>query len=366
MKILYLTNHLNPGGITSYCLTLAQGMLKNGHKAYIASSGGMLSKEFLAKGIDFLPLPLKTKSELSPKIFISLYQLARFVKKEGIDLVHANSRTTQVLAQMLKFFSGVNFVSTCHGFFKKRLSRKLYPCWGSKVIAISRQVEQHLRDDFKVRLEMISMVNNGIEARKAFSQEEKAAAKKNLNIDGQLAVGIVARLSDVKGHSYLIEAMAEVFKRFNQASLIIAGDGPMKKRLLAQVKNLGLEEKIIFLSADADRFQVLAASDVFVLPSLKEGLGLALMEAMACGLAVIGSDVGGIKTLIQDNENGLLVRPADSDCLAEAIIKLLADSQLRQALGEKAKSFIEQNFPAEKMVEQTERVYREIINDELI
>jgi glycosyltransferase involved in cell wall biosynthesis len=96
------------------------------------------------------------------------------------------------------------------------------------------------------------------------------------------------------------------------------------------------------------------------MPSLQEGLGLALMEAMAQGLAVVGSAVGGIKTLIKDGQNGLLVMPADPLSLSEAIKRLLADKQLRDNLGANARKFIMDNFSKEKMIDETERVYRDV------
>lgn len=101
--------------------------------------------------------------------------------------------------------------------------------------------------------------------------------------------------------------------------------------------------------------------DVFAMPSLKEGLGLALMEAMASGLAVVGSDVGGIKTLIADGSNGLLVKPADPKDLGAAITSLLKNKEKRKVLGENAKKFISTNFSSIKMVDETEKVYKECL-----
>jgi glycosyltransferase involved in cell wall biosynthesis len=112
-----------------------------------------------------------------------------------------------------------------------------------------------------------------------------------------------------------------------------------------------------------DTQEILSALDLFVLPSLKEGLGLALMEAMACGLCVIGSDVGGIKSLIQDRYNGLLVRPADSRELSYAILELLQNPDRAESLGTNARIFINQNFSKEQMVLETEKVYLECLSE---
>jgi glycosyltransferase involved in cell wall biosynthesis len=120
-----------------------------------------------------------------------------------------------------------------------------------------------------------------------------------------------------------------------------------------------LGNSIIFIPEAKNTKDVLAAMDIFVMPSLQEGLGLALMEAMAQGVAVVGSAVGGIKTLIQDKENGLLVAPADAAALAQAIIALLKDSRLRRTLGSRAREFIIANFSKEEMADKTEMVYQQ-------
>jgi glycosyltransferase involved in cell wall biosynthesis len=172
-------------------------------------------------------------------------------------------------------------------------------------------------------------------------------------------VGIIARLSDVKGHTYLIQAMQEVIKNFPKAKLLIIGQGKSKDALIKEIQNLGLEGSIAFIPEAKNTKDVLAEMDIFVMPSLQEGLGLALMEAMAQGVAVVGSAVGGIKTLIQDKVNGLLVAPADAPALAQAIITLLGDSRLRQALGAQAREFIIANFSKEEMVDKTEKVYQQ-------
>ncbi len=124
-----------------------------------------------------------------------------------------------------------------------------------------------------------------------------------------------------------------------------------------------LEDSIVFIPEAKSTKDWLVAMDVFVMPSLQEGLGLALMEAMAQGVAVVGSEVGGIKTLIQDKENGLLVAPADALALAQEIITLLNDSRLRRNLGTRAREFIITNFSKEEMADKTEIVYQQALRD---
>ncbi len=364
MNILFITNHLNIGGITSYVLTLGAGLKKRGHNIYVASSGGSLLPRFMEEGINYIPIPIKTKKEISPKILASMFKLKNAVKKYRIDVVHTNSRTTQVLGSLLSKKTDVAHISTCHGFFRKRLLRKLFPCWGLKVIAISEEVKEHLVKDFGIKEEDIRIVHNGIDVER-FGRSTKydvRSTKKKFGLGEGPVIGIVARLSDVKGHIYLIQAMEGILVKIPDAQLLIVGDGKEKRTLVKLINDLGIEKNVFLIPSVTETTEVLSVMDIFVLPSLKEGLGLSLIEAMACGLAVIGADVGGIKSLIQDSNNGLLVKPADSISLSKAILELLGDAKNREYLGNNARDFIRRNFSQEEMVTQTEEVYSQCLS----
>ena len=360
MNILFVANHINVGGISSYLFTLSSGLIGHGHNVYLASSGGELLGKFTAAGVEHVEVPLKTKKELSPKIILSFLKLRKEVEKHNIDLIHSNSRTTQVLGNLLSRYCRKPHIFTCHGFFKPKLSRRLFPCWGNLVIAISQEVKEHLISDFKLDEKKIKVINNGIDLQGFGDVSGRQSFRESLGVGEVPLVGIVARLSDVKGHTYLFKAMPDVLKSFPSVKLLVVGEGKMKDALIKEADDLAIKESVLFLSQVGGAENVLAGLDVFVMPSLQEGLGLALMEAMAQGLAVVGSAVGGIKTLIRDGQNGLLVVPADHVSLAEAIKRLLADKQLRDNLGASARKFIANNFSKEKMVDETERVYRDL------
>jgi glycosyltransferase involved in cell wall biosynthesis len=364
VNILYITNHLDIGGITSYVFSLAKALKAKGYNVYVASSGGDLLEDVIKEGIIYIHIPIKTKSEISPRILISYFKLSGLIKKYNIQIIHCHSRTTQVLGYFLYKRTGAAYVSTCHGFFKKRFSRRAFPCWGKNVIAISQQVREHLINDFKVDDKDISVIHNGIDIDKfkTQGQRSKIEAKQRFGLGQGPVVGIVGRLSDVKGHIYLIQAMKVALKSFPEAQLLIVGDGKMKDELAGLVKELDIGKNVIFMPSARDTSVMLSAMDIFVMPSLKEGLGLSLMEAMAAGLPVIGSDVGGIKSLIQHDVNGLLVEPADVEGLSSGILELLNDQEKAKALGQRARDFIARNFSLEQMVINTERVYSRCVS----
>lgn len=173
--------------------------------------------------------------------------------------------------------------------------------------------------------------------------------------------GIIARLSEVKGHKYLITAMKSVIKEIPDAQLLIVGEGKIQKDLEALSDRLGIGGNIRFVPAVSDTSGPLSAMDVFVMPSLQEGLGLSIMEAMLSGVPVVASKVGGIPSLVKDGITGILVRPEDPAGLALAIVDLLKDKEKAAGLAVAAKELIIREFSLEKMVEQTERVYSECL-----
>ena len=215
--------------------------------------------------------------------------------------------------------------------------------------------------DLDFPADRIQVVPNGIDARFFLSAKPKEEIKKYLGLGPGEVIGNIGRLSDVKGHTYLISAMPLILRSFPAAQLLISGEGKLSEHLARQAKELGVSDKIFFVHGSLQAADALAVMDVFVMPSLQEGLGLALMEAMSIGLAVVGTEVGGIKDLLQDGENGLLVKPKDPEGLARAVKELLTDKTKRQRLGTMAAKFIRDNFAQDKMATQTLEVYRQCL-----
>ncbi len=371
MNILYLCTHLNVGGITSYTLTLAKGFLRRGHCVYVASSGGEEVPKFTSAGIIHLDIPIRTKLEVNPfKVIPSLLRLEREIRQRDIQLVHSNTRVTQVLGTLLQRRLGIPHVTTCHGYFRTRWFRRRFPCWGDRVIAISEAVADHLHDDFGLAPGQIRLIYNGIDLERFVLpanavQRDRYAMKRGLGLREGPVVGIIGRLSDVKGHVYLVQAMPAVLKQFPQAQLLIVGEGPMHARLVRLARSLGISPACVFIPRIHDTLKALPVIDIFAMPSLKEGLGLSLMEAMAAGLPCVGSDIGGIRNLIRDGENGLLVPVQDPAALARAIIGLLDDEKKAQRLADNARTFINHGFSQAEMVYKTQEVYRECLEKKL-
>jgi glycosyltransferase involved in cell wall biosynthesis len=261
---------------------------------------------------------------------------------------------------LLGRMTSVAYVATCHGFYKPRWFRRAFPCWGHNVIAISPAVTEHLEHDFGIAKDRIFQIKHGINVEDfpLVSPESRLRQRQIYGIRGTPAIGIIARLADVKGHDVLIRAMPEVLRNHPQAQLIIVGEGKQEPALRQLVAQLQLEKHIQFFPAINRTTEFLPAFDIFVMPSLSEGFGLSMIEAMAVGVPVVATRVGGIPSFIRNEETGLLVEPSRHEDLARNICRLLDEPQLAAGIMTAGRQLIERDYSADQMVQRTQEVYR--------
>ena len=361
MNILFLTTHADTGGITSYILTLGEALVKSGHKVLVASSGGDCVARMEAAGIKHIKVNIRTKSEVHPKLWLSFPTLKQLIKEEEINIIHAHTRVTQVLGFFLSRSNGVPMITTCHGFFRPRWFRKAFPCWGTAVIAISKPVARHLSEDFGIPQSQIHLVANGINLERFVMTNDfmRRQARQRLNMADEPLIGIIARLSDVKGIDVLIKAMPDILKAIPAAKLLIAGQGPEEAVLKQLTQDMSLTAHVQFKSTVNQTELILPAIDVFVMPSLMEGLGLSVMEAQACGIPVVASNVGGLVDLIEDGKTGFLVAVNNPQALAGRIIEMLRNFPKANSMAGLARSSIEKNFSIEGMLKQILQIYEQ-------
>jgi len=170
-------------------------------------------------------------------------------------------------------------------------------------------------------------------------------------------VGTVARLHRQKGIIDLMRAAGHIHRGSPEAKIVVVGGGPMERTLRIEAQKLGLQRFFVILGERREARELLSLFDVFVLPSLWEGLPLVLLEAAAMGKPIVATDIDGVREVIRDRETGLLVPPANPEKLAEAILRLLRDKDLAHKLGENAKATIPPSFTLAKMVGETEQLY---------
>lgn len=367
LKILLLTTHLDTGGIAVYVTGLADALKRHGVDATVASGGGRFEQVLAERGVPHIKLDIRTKFEFGAKMWKAVPSLTRLVKENGFNLIHSQTRVAQVLGAIVCKITDIPLVTTCHGFYEyQRLSRRFFPCWGDLVIAISKSVSDHLIEDFHVSPEQVIQVYNGIELDRYIPENnikdellmERIGLKK-----GQIVIGAVSRLVAIKGIKYLIHAFSKVYSKYPDTRLLLIGNGPERQNLEKEINELGISHKVFMISEEKTPLEkYMFIFDIFCLPSLKEGLGMSLMEAMAAGRACIASDIAGPAELIENGVNGILLPPADEGALAGAILRLVQDKALRATLANNARQKAFDNFSIDKSSERMIEAYKEIKN----
>lgn len=367
MNILLLTTHLEIGGIPVYVVSLAKALEERGHSVLVASSGGALAQQLIDAGVEHIKVDIKTKSELSPKVLFAYKFLAKRLKDKEIDIIHSHTRVSNVLAWRLSRKMKMPFITTCHGFFRPHFGRRLFGCWGERVIAISDAVRGHLIKDFKVQPDRVRLVYNGVDVSRyndRINGAEKERIKANYGIKDNPVVGTISRLSSVKGHKYLLYALKELLRVYPGLQLLIIGEGPEESNIRGLIERLGLNENVILYRSVMDTREPLSVMDIFALPSIQEGLGLAAVEAMAYGVPVVASRVGGIGALVEDGINGILVSPSSPDELKDAILKILNNKDVAARLAAAAAARVREKFNIDNMVSGILDVYEEVMTND--
>lgn len=364
LRLLLLTSHLRAGGIASYLLNLSQSLVEKGHVVHVVSSGGRVVADLEAVGANHWTLDLQTKTEINWRVVYHLPFLSNLVRRESIDLVHVNTRVTQVVGCYLGGVTGRPVLSTAHGFFKHRFLRTLFPYWGDAVVAVSPEVKRHLEDDLNVPAKKIRVIPNGVDTQR-FSPPSPAqvqSSRDTMNLKtGSVAIGMIARFTEGKGHEVLFQTMTEVIRSFPRSVFLLIGEGPLESRLKKDVDDLGLTDACRFLGVHSDIRVILAGLDVVVLPSLGEGLPFVLLESLSMALPVVATRVGGIPSLIKEGTTGYLCEPNDQRSLVQALSAALSDPASSKAMALRAADLIRREFSSEAMTEQTLRVYRELL-----
>ena len=366
MKVLIITTHLNIGGISTYTVSLAKALKAKGREVFVVSSGGVLVPKLTEAGISHIQLDLLTKSELSPKIIKAVFEINKIIKRLGIDIIHAQTRVTQVVGFFASKLSRKKLVTTCHGFFRPNLGRSLLPAWGGRVIAISEAVREHLIKDFHVIEDRISLIYNGIDVKKFikdYSEEEKGSLKDRFGVrKDHSIIGTMARFTPDKGHDVLLYALYEILKHKPNVQLLFVGDGKERSKMVDLTQRLNLEDNVIFVKSQINTAAVLSIMDVFMFtPRRREGLGIAPLEALASGKPVVATNVGGVSSIIEDGINGFLVEPSRPKLLVEPTVKLLKDKKLYQKMSQAGREIVIQKFSINGMADRVESVYKDLL-----
>jgi len=320
---------------------------------------------------DIKVIRINTKSKHNPIHYLSL---KRIIAEEKIDILHLN--LWNPASCRYGFLAGksakIPMIVTEHDPFKLTGFKNVFKKYGlktvSKIVTVSLENQKLLKKLFPEHKEKIEVIQNGIDIDWWQSQVLRFAEKDRYEIKTEifrankntLIIISVAELHERKGLKYLIKAISEVKEKYPNIKLVIVGEGPDRKNLENLIKKLKLENNVILLGRRKEIPKLLKSSNIFVLPSRREAFGLVNLEAMITPLPVIASKVGGIPEIIKDGETGILVESENEKELAQALEKLIPNSPLREEMAKKGFLRVKENFSAQKMAEEHEKLYMEL------
>lgn len=302
-----------------------------------------------------------------------LFRLARLIRSWRPDVVHTQLSYANIVGILAARLAGRPVVASIQNVTTdqtrldtpKRLLQGLALRLAERTIVVAQTAVEESRRNFLLPPDRLVVLPNAIDLRRLEPPPrfDRTAKRQELGVAADTEVlCVIARLDPYKGHRYLLEAAAELAARRPAACSLLVGAGPEEPALRAQATRLGLEDRVRFLGVRPDVPELLAASDLFVLPSLNEGLSLAMLEAMALGVPVVATAVGGAADVLLGGETGWTVRPCDPAALARVIDQALRDPAEARARAARGREVVCREFSIETHVARLEAIYREVLN----
>jgi glycosyltransferase involved in cell wall biosynthesis len=362
LRIAHLIESDGPGGAERMLAHVARTLQDAGawNVAFLPADGeGWLARELEESGvaIEYYRLP----RPVSPAAARSLEAALR---RHRVEVAHSHEFTMAVYGAWASWRAGIPHVITMHGssYYAARLRRRLAMraaiALSGRTVAVSVSLARRLGHDLSMDPSRVLMISNGVP--RAARGHTTLREDLGLRPEDRLLVS-VGNLYPVKGHCHLIEALALVGERHPTVHVAIAGRGQLEDALSARARDLAVGDRVHLLGLRTDVAAVLAAADVFVLPSLSEGLPLALLEAMFAGCPIVASDVGEVGTALAQGEAGVLVKAGDGAALAAALDEVLSDPVRARELGARAALRAAAEYDISQMVRRYADIYHDLL-----
>jgi glycosyltransferase involved in cell wall biosynthesis len=355
MRIVQLISSRGCYGAENMLLQLTAGLRHRGHEVSIIVfnarqlGGHVLPLRAAAAGLEVLDLPCAGRVNGS-----AIRALREMLRSRRVEVLHTHNYKSTMYGYLASRGLGLSTVATCHNWTGTTAALRLYASVDrlmlsrfDRVVAVSNSVAMQLaRAPLPPR--QLSVIGNGVNVPKPRLARDEAE---------ELVIGAVTRLAPEKGVDMLLYAAAEVLGRGVRARFVIAGDGPERERLVRLSRELGISAQVEFLGFVLETGALLQTLDLFVQSSLVDAMPMAVLEAMAAGLPVVASAIGGLPALIGDSQRGLLTRPGDPGALGKSILRLCRSATLRHRLGGAAREYVIQQCSAAAMTLRYEQLY---------
>jgi glycosyltransferase involved in cell wall biosynthesis len=372
IRVLHLISGDLWAGAEAQAATLLSGLKKNPELklSAIVFNEGPLSEKLKSLGIPVYIF--KEKRCNSPWLFL---RVKKVLSHNQVQILHTHRYKENIIGGLAAWFSGVPYrVKTVHGLEEsfrgiQKIKANLYNLWDrwitrflfDKIIAVSSHLAGRLQEE---HLSVpIVHIHNCVDSEKIKVNKSKIEVKRDLKVIKDLPlIGTAGRLVPVKGLDYLLKATPLILGRLPRLKVLIVGEGPERNSLENLASRLGVDSQVIFTGQRGDVYDLISAMDLFVLPSLSEGIPMVLLEALTLGVPVVASQVGGIPEVLVHGQTGFLVPPRDEKALAHACQYILEHRKEAQLLSDRGRKLIQDKFSAEVMAQKVVHLYRSLIS----
>lgn len=355
--VMHLITELDSGGAQSALLRLVAGQDRSRFKPVVLclyNGDRLVARQIRDLGVEVIDLGMTRKWRLD-----AFWRLWRHLRRVRPTILHTWMFHANIPGRVLGRLAGVpHIISSERTMGQEGSVRRLLNRWtgrlADRITCVSQNVADFAAKEIGLPADRLVVIQNGIDTnvfRPAPAQPKES---------GQLTIGYVGRLEKVKGVNFLIDAFAALAEQHPHLQLQLVGDGSERAALAEQASKLGLRDKVHFLGIRSDMPTLYPTFDLFVLPSLWEGMPNVALEAMACGVPVIATDTGGTPEVVHDSKSGVLVPPGDAAALTQAMVALIGDAERHCQLAQAGRRFVEQTFSINQTIAQTVALYEQV------
>ncbi len=362
IKLMQITHDLAIGGLQQVVVNICRTIDRE--KFDISVLCLRTLGEFVPE-IERMGIPVHYLPQLVGRTdYFSFLKVADILRREKIDVIHTHNTQPLLDGTTGALLSGVHtVVHTDHARdfpdkFRYMLAEHIMSYFVYKMVGVSEHTSENLICYEKISSKKVLTIENGIDGSRFEVKIDPAYMRKELGIrDHGPIIGLGVRLAQQKGITYLLQAMPEIIRNYSDITLVVVGQGKAQDQLEEEVVRLGIADHVLFPGARLDIPELLQLFDLYVLPSLWEGMPMVLLEAMAAGCPIVATEVGGVAKVVDHGVNGLLVPPQNVEQLAAAVNKVLGDKQLQKQFSQQGRRKFERNFSADIMTRQYEKLY---------
>lgn len=367
INVLHIVQHATGGGVINQLFNLLRAYDRDSFNPLVCCLGGKgLTGDLIEKsGIEFVSMHFKNNDRL---IMSAVIRLRRLMMDKQIHVVRTHGYGANLNGRIASLLCRIPCVSSIHNVYtkEKKIQRRianyllgLFPC---RIVAVSEAVRSDVLRYDHVDPSKVMVIRNGVDADHFSPGISATGLRRELGIsEDDIVIGFVGRLVQAKGLSYLIEAFADIKKNLAHVKLLIVGRGMSMNALNALAREMGIQDHVLFIGERRDIAHILLSMDIFVMPSEKEGLPNALLEAMAAAKPVLVTTAGGMREVVVNGVTGLVVPVADSAALSLGMKRLLEDNDSARAMGRAARAHIEKNLSIRATAHIWEDLYREML-----